>query len=81
MRHSDLPGTQYQQELARLLLRDMTLEGEEQLGGLALREQPLSTSTPPIGNVPMAAKPQEEHVSLREPPPALDRQEFFGEDV
>lgn len=81
MRHSDLPGTHYQQELARLLLRDMTLEGEEQLGGLALREQPLSTSVPPAGNGPTAAKPQEEHVSLRESQSALDRQEFFGKDV
>lgn len=72
MRHSDLPGTQYQQELARLLLRDMTLEGEE---------QPLSTSALPAGSVPTTGKPQEEHASLREPPSALDRQEFFGEDV
>ncbi|KAK2860262.1 hypothetical protein Q7C36_004428 [Tachysurus vachellii] len=78
MRHSDLPGTHYQQELTRLLLRDMTLEGEEQLGGLALREQPLSTSAPPAASVSVAAKPQEEHVSLREPSSALDRQEFFG---
>ncbi|MCI4377211.1 hypothetical protein PGIGA_G00201080 [Pangasianodon gigas] len=78
MRHSDLPGTHYQQELTRLLLRDMTLEGEEQLGGLALREQPLSTSAPPAANVSVAPKPQEEQVSLREPPSALDRQEFFG---
>ncbi|TSN12240.1 LIM domain-containing protein ajuba [Bagarius yarrelli] len=78
MRHSDLPGTHYQQELARLLLRDMTLEGDEQLGGLALREQPLSTSAPSTTGVCVAAKPQEEHTSLREPPAALDRQEFFG---
>ncbi|KAF7706570.1 LIM domain-containing protein ajuba [Silurus meridionalis] len=75
MRHSDLPGTHYQQELTRLLLRDMTLDGEEQLGGLALREQPLSTSAV---NVSGTLKPQEEHASLREPPSALDRQEFFG---
>lgn len=81
MRHSDLPGTHYQQELTRLLLRDMTLEGEEQLGGLALREQPLSTSASHAASVSATAKPQEEHVALRDPPSALDRQEFFGEDV
>lgn len=81
MRHSDLPGTHYQQELARLLLRDMTLEGEDPLAGLALREQPLSTSAPPSGSIPMTAKSQEEHASLREPLSAPERQEFFGEDV
>ncbi|KAL7875760.1 hypothetical protein AOLI_G00107230 [Acnodon oligacanthus] len=80
MRHSDLPGTQYQQELTRLLLRDMALEGEELLGGLTLKEQPMSTSTPPSAPAAPAGKSQqEEHPTVREPPQsALDRQEFFG---
>ncbi|XP_066537920.1 LIM domain-containing protein ajuba [Hoplias malabaricus] len=80
MRHSDLPGTQYQQELTRLLLRDMTLEGEELLGGLTLKEQSMSTSGPPsVPAVPAGKPQQEEHPTVREPPAsALDRQEFFG---
>lgn len=75
MRHSDLPGTHYQQELTRLLLRDMALEGEELLGGLTLKEQRMSTSTPASAPAVQGGKPpQEEH-----PNSALDRQEFFGE--
>ncbi|KAL0189262.1 hypothetical protein M9458_016361, partial [Cirrhinus mrigala] len=46
-RHSDLLGTRYQQELTRLLLRDAALEGEALLGGLTLKEQPLSTTILP----------------------------------
>lgn len=76
-RHSDLLGTRYQQELTRLLLRDAALEGEALLGGLTLKEQPVSatilpssTSTP----APTAApgKPPEE------PAAGVDRQEYFG---
>ncbi|KAG1936220.1 LIM domain-containing protein ajuba [Pimephales promelas] len=65
-RHSDLPGTRYQQELTRLLLRDAALEGEALLGGLTLKEQPVSTtilassaSTPATAGVP--GKSLEEH--------------------
>ncbi|KAK1797244.1 hypothetical protein P4O66_008620 [Electrophorus voltai] len=76
VRHSDLPGTRYQQELTRLLLRDLALEGEELLGGLTLKEQPLSTCVP--APAPAVGKPQEEQIAAREPPSALDRQEFFG---
>lgn len=77
MRHSDLPGTHYQQELTRLLLRDMTLEGEEMVGGLTLKEQPGST-TEPAAVVTANVKSQEEHGTVREPLSTLDRQEFFG---
>lgn len=75
MRHSDLPGTQYQQELTRLLLRDMALDKEEMLGGLALKEPSGSSST--SSSINSAVKPSDEH-SLKEPPSFLDRQEFFG---
>ncbi|XP_076849616.1 LIM domain-containing protein ajuba-like [Brachyhypopomus gauderio] len=78
VRHSDLPGTHYQQELTRLLLRDLALEGEVQLGGLTLKEQPLSTCVPAPVPATAAAKSQEEQRAARDPPSALDRQEFFG---
>uniref|UniRef100_A0A3Q3JMG8 LIM zinc-binding domain-containing protein n=1 Tax=Monopterus albus TaxID=43700 RepID=A0A3Q3JMG8_MONAL len=41
-RYSDLPGTLYQEELTRLLLRDAALEGEGLLEGLMLKDQSLA---------------------------------------
>lgn len=83
-RYSDLPGTQYQEELTRLLLRDAALEGEGLLVGLRLKEQSLALTalskagTPTI--VPSSAggpvKPQEEPGAGRET--VENRQEFFG---
>lgn len=80
-RHSDQPGTRYQQELTRLLLRDAVLEGEALLGGLTLKEQPISTTnpapTPSPAGVP--GKSLEEQMAGRESSISLDRQEYFGE--
>ncbi|XP_028851100.1 LIM domain-containing protein ajuba [Denticeps clupeoides] len=72
-RHSDLPGTRYQQELTRLLLRDAALEREELLDGLTLREQ-----APPPGPSPSGGpgKPPDEPAATRDS--SENRQEFFG---
>ncbi|XP_024259824.1 LIM domain-containing protein ajuba isoform X1 [Oncorhynchus tshawytscha] len=85
-RYSDLPGTHYQEELTRLLLRDAALEGEGlHMGGLMLKEQ----VNPPINalaklatliNTATASRPikaQEEPGTGREPS-SENRQEFFG---
>ncbi|XP_051570366.1 LIM domain-containing protein ajuba-like isoform X2 [Myxocyprinus asiaticus] len=79
-RHSDLPGTRYQQELTRLLLRDAVLEGEALLGGLTLKEQPISTTTTNLANsAPTpAGKSLEEQTAGRESSTSMDRQEYFG---
>lgn len=82
-RHSDLLGTRYQQELTRLLLRDAALEGEVLLGGLTLKEHPVSAtilpssvSTPaPVG---ASRKSLEEQSPGRESVSSVDRQEYFG---
>ncbi|CDQ76059.1 unnamed protein product [Oncorhynchus mykiss] len=81
-RYSDLPGTRYQEELTRLLLRDAALEGEGlHLGGLMLKEHTKALSKPvTLVNTATAAGPikaQEEPGTGRE---ALseNRQEFFG---
>lgn len=82
-RHSDQPGTRYQQELTRLLLRDAVLEGEGLLGGLTLKEQPIPTtnlSNPaPTPNPGVPGKPLEEQMPRKESSISLDRQEYFGE--
>ncbi|XP_028330286.1 LIM domain-containing protein ajuba [Gouania willdenowi] len=73
-RYSDLPGTQYQEELTRLLLRDAALEGEGLLAGLRLKEkcQGAISATSAGGS----GKTQEEPGTGRE---AVEkRQEFFG---
>ncbi|XP_077597670.1 LIM domain-containing protein ajuba [Stigmatopora nigra] len=70
-RHSDLPGTRYQEELTRLLLRDAALQGGGLLEGLMLKEQ--SKAGPP---------PQIQAQDDPGPPtgrePTENRQEFFG---
>lgn len=81
-RYSDLPGTRYQEELTRLLLRDAALEGEGLLGGLMLREQnaPNKDLAKTATLVPASAggpiKPQEDPGTGREA--SEYRQEFFG---
>ncbi len=83
-RHSDLLGTRYQQELTRLLLRDAALEGEVLLGGLTLKEHPVSatilpssvTTPAPVG---ASGKSLEEQSAGRESVSSVDRQEYFGE--
>lgn len=81
--YSDLPGTRYQEELTRLLLRDAAREGDVLLEGLMLKEQSLAltalskpsatTLGPSTAGGP--GKPQED--------PGVggveNRQEYFGE--
>ncbi|CAL8325660.1 unnamed protein product [Lota lota] len=86
-RYSDLPGTRYQEELTRLLLRDAALEGEGLLGGLKLKEQSppqtIKALSKPTATTLIAAtaggpgRPQEEPAGVgREP--SENRQEYFG---
>ncbi|XP_023124408.1 LIM domain-containing protein ajuba [Amphiprion ocellaris] len=83
-RYSDLPGTRYQEELTRLLLRDAVLEGEGLLEGLMLKEQSLaltalskpSTATVGPSTAGGQVKPLEEQGAGRET--VENRQEFFG---
>lgn len=72
-RYSDQPGTRYQEELTRLLLRDAALEGDVLLEGLMLT----SLSKPSAAVGPSPAGGREERGGGREP--ADNRQEFFGE--
>lgn len=81
-RYSDLPGTRYQEELTRLLLRDAALEGDGLLEGLMLKEQALSLTPHAKSGVTPAgglAKPQEEPGALPGREATENRQEFFGE--
>ncbi|XP_061133552.1 LIM domain-containing protein ajuba [Syngnathus typhle] len=67
-RHSDLPGTRYQEELTRLLLRDAALEGAGGLlEGLMLKEQSAA-----------ATKAQEDLGPAAGRDAVENRQEFFG---
>ncbi|KAL0970188.1 hypothetical protein UPYG_G00238510 [Umbra pygmaea] len=77
-RHSDLPGTRYQEELTRLLLRDAALDGL-QLGGLMLKEATNPPTKPLVGTATSAGpiKGQEEPGAGREVS-SENRQEFFG---
>ncbi|XP_051553706.1 LIM domain-containing protein ajuba [Myxocyprinus asiaticus] len=83
-RHSDLPGTRYQQELTRLLLRDAVLEGDALLGGLTLKDQSVSTTTNLANSAPTPApagvpgKSLEEQMAGRDSSISMDRQEYFG---
>ncbi|XP_041635453.1 LIM domain-containing protein ajuba [Cheilinus undulatus] len=85
-RYSDLPGTRYQEELTRLLLRDAALEGGGLLDGLMLKEQSLALtalskpSTTTLG--PCSAggpgKPLEDPGAGAGREGGENRQEFFG---
>lgn len=77
-RYSDLPGTRYQEELTRLLLRDAASEGGGIPDVLMLKDQHRTavpaTATPPCGS---QIKPQEEPGAGGGN--AENRLEFFGE--
>ncbi|XP_051284712.1 LIM domain-containing protein ajuba [Dicentrarchus labrax] len=84
-RYSDLPGTRYQEELTRLLLRDAALQGDGLLEGLMLKESMALTalskpSTTTMG--PCSAggpvKPQEDPGVGAGREATENRQEFFG---
>uniref|UniRef100_A0A8D2ZYF8 Ajuba LIM protein n=1 Tax=Scophthalmus maximus TaxID=52904 RepID=A0A8D2ZYF8_SCOMX len=85
-RYSDLPGTRYQEELTRLLLRDAALEGEKLLDGLTLKEHSLALTAlskpsaaalgPSSAGAPL--KPQEEPGVGAGREGAESRQEYFG---
>ncbi|XP_029026114.1 LIM domain-containing protein ajuba isoform X2 [Betta splendens] len=82
-RYSDLPGTRYQEELTRLLLRDAVLGDDGLLEGLMLKEPPLALSKPSatILAPSSAAAPAnaQEEPGLRAGREAVEnRQEFFG---
>ncbi|XP_069575067.1 LIM domain-containing protein ajuba isoform X1 [Brachyistius frenatus] len=85
-RYSDLPGTRYQEELTRLLLRDAALEGDGLLEGLRLKEQSLAlTALSKPGAATMApssaagpVKPQEDGGVGAGRDGVENRQEFFG---
>lgn len=85
-RHSDLPGTRYQEELTRLLLRDAALKGGRILE-VMLKDQSLAlTSLPKLvttASGPSQAgglvKPQEEPGAATGRETAENRTEFFGE--
>uniref|UniRef100_A0A3P9IW69 Ajuba LIM protein n=1 Tax=Oryzias latipes TaxID=8090 RepID=A0A3P9IW69_ORYLA len=76
-RYSDLPGTRYQEELTRLLLRDAASEGGGIPDVLMLKDQHRTavpaTATPPCGS---QIKPQEEPGAGGGN--AENRLEFFG---
>ncbi|KAM9426330.1 LIM domain-containing protein ajuba [Pholidichthys leucotaenia] len=85
-RYSDLPGTRYQEELTRLLLRDAASEGKVLVEGLTLKEQSLAlaslskSSTTTVG--PSSAGgpviPQEDTGGGAGRETTENRQEFFG---
>ncbi|XP_070849285.1 LIM domain-containing protein ajuba [Chaetodon trifascialis] len=84
-RYSDLPGTRYQEELTRLLLRDAALEGEVLLEGLMLKESLAQTalskpSTATLGSCSAGGpvKPQEDPGVGAGREVTENRQEFFG---
>ncbi|XP_076581617.1 LIM domain-containing protein ajuba [Chaetodon auriga] len=84
-RYSDLPGTRYQEELTRLLLRDAALEGEVLLEGLMLKESLAQTalskpSATTLGSCSAGGpvKPQEDPGVGAGREVTENRQEFFG---
>ncbi|XP_034019972.1 LIM domain-containing protein ajuba isoform X2 [Thalassophryne amazonica] len=79
-RHSDLPGTRYQEELTRLLLRDAALEGEGLMEGLKLKEQNLNMAV--LGsNSTGGTVNQEDRGAATGREAVENRQEFFGQCV
>ncbi|XP_037333726.2 LIM domain-containing protein ajuba [Pungitius pungitius] len=85
-RYSDLPGTRYQEELTRLLLRDAALAGGGLLEGLMLKEQSLALTALSKPNAvtlgPCSAGgpviPQDDPGAGAGREAAENRQEFFG---
>lgn len=80
-RYSDQPGTRYQEELTRLLLRDAALEGEGLPDSLRLKEQcPTAISKPSNTQASTAvpAKAQEDPGTTGTRETTENRQEYFG---
>lgn len=80
-RYSDQPGTRYQEELTRLLLRDAALEGEGLPETLKLKEHcPPAVSKPSTTQVSTAvpAKAQEDPGPTGTRETTENRQEYFG---
>uniref|UniRef100_A0A8C2X6L0 Ajuba LIM protein n=1 Tax=Cyclopterus lumpus TaxID=8103 RepID=A0A8C2X6L0_CYCLU len=85
-RYSDLPGTRYQEELTRLLLRDAALAGGGLLEGLILKDQSLAiTALSKPSTITLGAclaggpvKPQEDPAVGAGREGVENRQEFFG---
>uniref|UniRef100_A0A3Q3WWA0 LIM zinc-binding domain-containing protein n=1 Tax=Mola mola TaxID=94237 RepID=A0A3Q3WWA0_MOLML len=84
-RYSDLPGTRYQEELTRLLVRDAVLEGEGLLECLMLKESPALMPPSKANMTSMGpcsaggpAKPQEDPGAGAGREAAENRQEYFG---
>lgn len=85
--YSDLPGTRYQEELTRLLLRDAVLEGDGLLEGLMLKEHSLAlTALSKPSSTALGPSSAGGPVKSQEDPgvgagrdAAENRQEFFGE--
>ncbi|XP_015255889.1 PREDICTED: LIM domain-containing protein ajuba-like [Cyprinodon variegatus] len=85
-RYSDLPGTRYQEELTRLLLRDAAREGGGLLEGLRLKDQPLPPAPLPKpgtttqGSAPAGGslRPQEDSGGAAGRESGENRQEYFG---
>ncbi|XP_055012134.1 LIM domain-containing protein ajuba isoform X1 [Boleophthalmus pectinirostris] len=79
-RYSDQPGTRYQEELTRLLIRDAALEGEGLPGSLKLEQCPPAISKPSTTQVSTAgpAKAPEDLSSSGPREVTENRQEYFG---
>ncbi|KAM8880614.1 LIM domain-containing protein ajuba [Synchiropus picturatus] len=84
-RYSDLPGTRYQEELTRLLLRDAAVEGEGLLDGLMLKEQSMALLALAKPNKALGPSSAGGPVQTKEEPAVAagrdggeNRQEFFG---
>ncbi|KAM4564178.1 LIM domain-containing protein ajuba [Fundulus diaphanus] len=87
-RYSDLPGTRYQEELTRLLLRDAARDGGGLLEGLRLKDQHLAPASlskagaaPPGPSSAGPARPQEDSGGAAGRESLDTRQEFFGSCV
>ncbi|MEQ2218723.1 hypothetical protein XENOCAPTIV_007297, partial [Xenoophorus captivus] len=85
-RYSDLPGTRYQEELTRLLLRDAAREGGGLLEGLRLKDQclPLTSLSKPgttaqgSSSAGGLVRPQEDSGGAAGRETTENRQEYFG---
>ncbi|MEQ2266221.1 hypothetical protein XENORESO_010366 [Xenotaenia resolanae] len=85
-RYSDLPGTRYQEELTRLLLRDAAREGGGLLEGLRLKDQclPVASLSKPgttaqgSSSAGRLVRPQEDSGGAAGRETTENRQEYFG---
>ncbi|CAL1590809.1 unnamed protein product [Knipowitschia caucasica] len=79
-RFSDQPGTRYQEELTRLLIRDAVLEREGPSGSLKMEQCPPAISKPSVTQASTAvpAKAPEDPGSTGAREGTENRQEYFG---